>query len=41
VLGGITKERPFHAYKELTEFKYDQVERGTALEYFHASENAQ
>ena len=41
VLSGITKERPFHAYKELTEFKYDQVERGTALEYFHASENAQ
>ena len=41
VLGGITKERPFHAYKELTEFKYDQVERGTALEYFHASENTQ
>ena len=41
VLGGITKERPFHAYRELTEFKYDQVERGTALEYFHASDNAQ
>src|SRR5258708_40335839 len=41
VLGCITKERPFQAYKELTEFKYDQVERGTALEYFHASENAQ
>jgi hypothetical protein len=41
VLGGITKERPFHAYKELTEFKYNQVERGTFLEYFHASENAQ
>ena len=41
VLGGITKERPFHAYKALTEFKYDQVERGTALECFHASENAQ
>ena len=37
VLGGITKERPFHAYKELTELKYDQVERGTALEYFHAA----
>src|SRR5258708_37781156 len=41
VLGGITKERPFQAYKELTEFKYDQVELGTALEYFHASENVQ
>lgn len=41
VLGGITKERPFNAYKELTEFKYDQIQMGTALEYFHASENAQ
>jgi len=41
VLGGITKERPFYAYKELTELKYDLVEGGTALEYFHASENAQ
>lgn len=41
VLGGITKERPFEAYKQLTEFKYDQVEHGTALEYFHASEDAQ
>jgi len=41
VLGGITKERPFSAYKEMTELKYDLVERGTALEYFHASENAQ
>src|SRR6266446_1895800 len=41
VLGSITKERPFHAYKELTELKYNLVEQGTALEYFHASENAQ
>lgn len=41
VLGSITKERPFNAYKELTELKYDLVEQGTALEYFHASENAQ
>jgi hypothetical protein len=41
VLGSITKERPFHAYKELTELKYNLVEQGTALEYFHASEDAQ
>src|SRR5258706_10025191 len=41
VLGSITKERPFNAYKELTELKYDLIEHGTALEYFHASENAQ
>lgn len=41
LLGALTKERPFHAYKELTELKYDLVELGTELEYFHASENAQ
>jgi hypothetical protein len=41
MLGALTKERPFHAYKELTELKYDLVELGTELEYFHASENAQ
>ena len=41
VLGGITKERPFHAYKELTELKYDLVERGMGLDYFHAAEDNQ
>jgi hypothetical protein len=41
LFGAITKERPFHAYKELTELKYDLTELGTELEYFHASENAQ
>jgi hypothetical protein len=41
LLGALTKERPFNAYKELTELKYDLVELGTDLEYFHASENAQ
>ena len=41
LLGALTKERPFHAYKELTELKYDLTELGTELEYFHASENAQ
>ena len=41
LLGALTKERPFHAYRELTELKYDLVELGTELEYFHASENAQ
>ena len=41
VLGGITKERPFHAYKELTELKYDLVERSMNLEYFHAAEDNQ
>lgn len=41
LFGALTKERPFNAYRELTELKYDLVELGTELEYFHASENAQ
>ena len=41
LLGAITKERPFHAYKEMTELKYNLAELGVDLEYFHASENAQ
>ena len=41
VLAGVAKERPFHAYKELTELKYDLVERGMGLEYFHAAEDNQ
>lgn len=41
LLGAITKERPFNAYKELTELKYDLAETSIELEYFHASENAQ
>lgn len=41
VLGCISKERPFHAYKELTELKYDLVELKTAIEFFHASEDRQ
>jgi Protein of unknown function (DUF3800) len=41
VLSGVVKERPFHAYKELTELKYNLVERGMDLEYFHAAEDNQ
>ncbi|MEI6033553.1 MAG: DUF3800 domain-containing protein [Verrucomicrobiae bacterium] len=41
VLGCISKERPFHAYRELTELKYDLVEQRTDIEYFHASEDRQ
>jgi Protein of unknown function (DUF3800) len=41
LLGAVTKERPFQAYKDLTELKYDLAEFGIELEYFHASENAQ
>jgi hypothetical protein len=41
VLSSLTKERPFYAGKELIELKYDLVERGTGLEYFHAAEDRQ
>lgn len=41
VLSSLTKERPFHAGKELIELKYDLVEQGTGLEYFHAAEDRQ
>jgi hypothetical protein len=32
LLGSVAKERPFHAYKELTELKYDLVELGMDIE---------
>lgn len=41
LLTAVTKERPFNAYKELTELKYDLVELGTEIEYFHAAEDRQ
>ncbi len=41
ILSALSKERPFHAYREMIELKYDLVEAGTDLEFFHASENAQ
>jgi len=41
ILTSITKERPFEAYKYLTELKYDLAEFGTDIEYFHASEDSQ
>jgi hypothetical protein len=41
VLSGIVKERPFHAYKELIELKYNLVEEGVGIEYFHAAEDNQ
>jgi len=37
----ITKERPFHAFKELSDLKYDLMEKGMNIEYFHASEDQQ
>jgi hypothetical protein len=41
LLSSVTKERPFLAYKELTELKYDLAETGMDIEYFHASEDTQ
>lgn len=41
VLTSLTKERPFEAYKPLTELKYDLIELGIDLEYFHAAEDQQ
>ncbi len=40
LLSSVTKERPFFAYKELNELKYDLVEVGMDIEYFHASEDS-
>jgi hypothetical protein len=40
LLTSVTKERPFLSYKEMTELKYDLVERGLDIEYFHASEDS-
>jgi hypothetical protein len=37
----IAKERPFAAYQDMTELKYDLIETGANIEYFHAAEDAQ
>lgn len=41
VLTSLTKCRPFRTYKALTELKYDLIEFGINLEYFHAAEDRQ
>ena len=41
VLSAVSKERPFRAYQEMTELKYDKIEAGASIEYFHASEDSQ
>jgi len=41
VLTSVTKERPFHAYKDLCELKYDLIEAGGDREHFHATEDPQ
>ena len=40
-LTSLSKERPFEAYKPLYEFKYDLLELGVEIEYFHAAEDTQ
>lgn len=40
-ISSITKVRPFYAYSELTELKYNLIEKRIHLEYFHASEDKQ
>lgn len=41
VLSGISQERPFDIYEDLTNLKYDLLEQGLDIEYFHASEDKQ
>ncbi len=41
VLGALTTTRPSGAYRDLTELKYDLIELGTNIEYFHAAEDTQ
>ena len=40
-LTSVTKNRPFQAYNKLIELRYDLIEEGIDLEYFHASEDRQ
>jgi len=37
----VTRERPFPDYSEFISLKYDLVEQGSDIEYFHASEDLQ
>lgn len=41
LFSGIVKERPFHAYKALSELRYDLIEDGKELHRFHATEDEQ
>jgi hypothetical protein len=41
LLTSIVKERPFAAYQDTTGLKYDLIETGANIEYFHAAEDAQ
>jgi hypothetical protein len=41
ILCSVTKERPFNAYKDLCDLKYDLIESGHEIEMFHATEDRQ
>ena len=41
ILTSLTKERPFNAYRPLTELKYDLIELSVDMEYFHAANDNQ
>jgi hypothetical protein len=41
VMACITRERPFGDYNDFIQLKYDLVEHGDEVEYFHASEDKQ
>lgn len=40
-LSCLSKERPFYVCQELLQLKYDLIESGLDIEYFHASEDRQ
>lgn len=40
-LSSITCTRPFNIFNQMLELKYEIIEHGTELEYFHASEDKQ
>jgi len=41
ILTALSKERPFNVFNDLINLKYDFIERGLNIEYFHASEDRQ
>lgn len=41
IIGSLSKRRPFIAYNDLIKLKYDEIENGLEIEYFHATEDKQ
>jgi hypothetical protein len=41
IMASVTRERTFGDYSEFVNLKYDLVEQGIDIEYFHASEDKQ